>query len=57
MLRKLIPILPALLLALPVFATEAEGTVAIARAHDSTLWGVDSNFIQVDGFSEAGTCP
>ncbi len=57
MLRKLIPILLGLPLALPAFAIEADGTVVIARAHDSTLWGVDSNFIQVEGFSEAGTCP
>jgi len=54
--RKLSPILLCLL-ALPAFAIEADGTVAVARAHDSTLWGLDSNFIQVDGFSEAGTCP
>lgn len=53
--RKLLPALMSLL-ALPAFAIEAEGTVALARAHDSTLWGTDSNFIQVDGFSEAGTC-
>jgi hypothetical protein len=42
---------------LPAVAIEAEGAVAMARAHDSTLGGVDSNFIQVDGFSEASTCP
>jgi len=54
--RRLLPILLSLL-ALPVIAIEAEGTVAVARVHDSTLWGADSSFIQVEGFSAAGTCP
>ena len=56
MYRQLIAIFLSLL-AVPAFAIEAEGTVFVARAHDSTLWGADSNFIQVDGFSAAGTCP
>lgn len=37
-------------------AIEAEGPVSVVRAHDNTLWGVDSNFIQVEGLSQAGTC-
>lgn len=32
------------------------GTVNIFRGHDSTLWGADSNFITVNGFSSAGSC-
>lgn len=57
MLRKLIPTLFGLLVALPAFAIEAEGSVVMARAHDSVPWGADSNFIQVEGFSAAGSCP
>ena len=35
----------------------AVGTINTLRAHDSTLWGTDANYIMVDGFTSAGTCP
>jgi len=37
-------------------AQVAVGTVKTIRGHDSTLWGPDSNFITVDGFTSAGSC-
>jgi len=58
MLKRSLAALAAFVIALPAFPAvqEAVGTVNTLRAHDGTLWGVDVNYITIDGLASAGTC-